>query len=71
MNNNKTIIKLSKLSDSELDSLYTMIKKEYQNRNRMGGNNIPKLNFTSNETSSVEEQCEGLSRMFNNAWIHG
>lgn len=71
MNIEKTKLKLSVLTDTNLDVLHGLIKKEYINRGRVDSNNNVVKNYTSNTTDSPTEQCASLSKMFNQAWIHG
>lgn len=60
MNIDKTKEKLSKLTDTELDALYNMVLKEKNSR----------MTYMSNTTHTPREQCQSLTEMFGNAWIH-
>jgi len=60
MNIEKTKEKLSKLGESDLDTLYNLVLEEKNNR----------IQFMSNTSHTPNEQCRGLQEFFAQAWIH-
>lgn len=60
MNKEKTKLKLGKLTDSELETLYHMVLNEKSER----------IQYLSNNTHTPNEQCRELESFFNQAWIH-